>query len=119
MEENLRRHREQLQKTHTEFRQRWANASNEKKAAEEEKQALEATISGLRNEIQVMTADLNSQLATLRSEKSALEKSLQVEKASKTSDSSSDQDSTIVGFLSTALLTVLVVDYSHVDCSSR
>ena len=85
------KHREQLTKTHNEFRQRWAAANTEKKSTETEKQALQTTVSELRNEIQTMTASFNGQLDTLRSEKMALEKTLEVEKASKSHDSSSDQ----------------------------
>lgn len=96
LEENLRKHREQLTKTHNEFRQRWAAASSEKKATETEKQALQATVSELRNEIQVLRADLNGQLDTLRSEKAALEKTLEVERSSKSHDSNSNQEPIIV-----------------------
>jgi peptidoglycan hydrolase CwlO-like protein len=98
LEENLRKHREQLTKTHNEFRQRWAAANTEKKSTETEKQALQTAVSELRNEIQVMTVGFNGQLDALRSEKMALEKTLEVERSSKPHDSGSDQQPIIVCF---------------------
>jgi len=96
LEENLRKHREQLTKTHNEFRQRWAAANTEKKATETEKQALQTTVSELRHEIQVLTADFNGQLEVLRGEKNALEKSLEVERTPKSQDSGLNQESIVV-----------------------
>lgn len=45
LEESIRKHRDQLTKTHNEFRLRWANATSEKKTMEAEKQVLENTVS--------------------------------------------------------------------------
>lgn len=109
LEESIRKHRDQLNKTHTEFRQRWATATGEKKAMEEEKQTLQTTVSDLRNQIQVLTANLGGQLNTLRSEKAALEKSLEVEKATKGSNPSSGQDAVIVSRNSSLTCSLLIV----------
>lgn len=89
MEESVRSHRAQLQKTHTEFRSRWATANSEK-------QTLQTTISDLRSEIEVLTTNLNGQLEVLRLEKSALENSLALEKASKPSSSTVESDASVV-----------------------
>lgn len=78
------------------FRQRWANAQSEKKTMEAEKQTSQATITQLREEIQVLTADLNAQIMSLRSDKEAAEKALADEKASRFLDSTTDQDSVVV-----------------------
>jgi hypothetical protein len=96
LEENLRKHREQLTKIHSEFRQRWAAASSEKKTIETEKQAMETTVSELRQEMQVLAVNLNGQLDTLRGEKAALEKTLEIERASKPHISDSEQEPIIV-----------------------
>jgi hypothetical protein len=53
-------------------------------------------VSELRNEIQVLTADFNSQLDVLRGEKNALEKTLEAERTSKSQDSGPDQEPIIV-----------------------
>lgn len=96
LEESIRKHRDQLTKTHNEFRLRWANATSEKKTMEAEKQVLENTVSDLRNQIQVLTTDLGGQLDILRREKATLEQSLEVEKIAKGPNLGSGQDSIIV-----------------------
>lgn len=112
LEESIRKHRDQLTKVHSEFRQRWANATSEKKTMEAEKQALETTVSDLRNQIQVLTADLDGRLNTLRSEKAAVEKSLEIERAAKGSDQSSSQDAIVVSHKHTCCL--LLTYYAQV-----
>lgn len=89
LEESVRNHRAQLQKTHTEFRARWATATTEK-------QGLQATITELRSEIEALTSNLNSQIEALRTEKNTLESSLTLEKASKASASTVDPDAATV-----------------------
>lgn len=78
------------------FRQRWANAQNEKKAMEAEKQTLQAAVTHLRDETQVLTTDLNAQIMSLRGEKEAAEKALENQKASRSLESTTDQDSIVV-----------------------
>jgi hypothetical protein len=70
-------------------------ANAEKKTTETEKQALEATVSQLRDEMQALTTDFNRQLDTLRAESAALEKAPEIEKTSK---SGLDQEPIIVSF---------------------
>lgn len=96
MEESIRKHRDQLTKTHNEFRQRWANATAEKKVMENEKQALEATVAELRSQMEAMATGLNGQLEALRNEKAALERSLDLEKATSGLDATASHDLTVV-----------------------
>lgn len=63
---------------------------------ESEKQALETTVSELRNEIQVFKATFDGQLGALRNDKATLEKALEAERASKGQIAPTDQEPIIV-----------------------